>query len=151
MMIGGSPGSTAGGIKTTTFALLGILAWTRLAGDDAVSVFGRSIRKDNVDRAIGLFVISFGIVTLGILLLSITERGGNSGRFLDHMFEVVSGFNTVGLSTGITPRLSSAGRMIIISMMFLGRVGPLSVAASLARPVRAGTQFRYAYEDVMVG
>ena len=134
MMVGGSPGSTAGGIKTTTFALLGILAWSRLKGDDSASLFSRSLRKDTTDRAVGLFVIAFGIVTLGILLLTVTERGVNSGEFLDRMFEAVSAFNTVGLSTGVTPRMSSAGQVIVIALMFVGRVGPLSFAAALRGP-----------------
>ncbi len=151
MMVGGSPGSTAGGIKTTTFALLGLLAWSRLKGDESASLFGRSLPKDTIDRAIGLFVIAFGIATIGILALTVTERGQSSGRFLDLMFEVVSGFNTVGLSTGITTKLSSAGRLAIIALMFVGRVGPLSIAATLARPIRVSSHFRYSYEDVMVG
>jgi len=151
MMIGGSPGSTAGGIKTTTFAVLGLLAWSRLRGHETPHLFGRSLREDNTDRAAGLFVIAFGIVTVGILLLSFTERNTHFGGFLDRMFEAVSAFNTVGVSTGLSPRLSSAGRAIIIVLMFVGRVGPLSFAAALARPIRAGARFRYAYEDVMVG
>lgn len=151
MMVGGSPGSTAGGIKTTTFAMLGLLAWSRWRGQDSTSLFGRSLPKDTIDRAIGLFVIAFGIVTLGILLLTITEQRMGTSRFLDQMFEVVSAFNTVGLSTGITAKLSFAGRLAIIAMMFVGRVGPLAIAAALARPLRTAPQFRFAYEDVMVG
>lgn len=151
MMIGGSPGSTAGGIKTTTFALLGILAWSRLQGDETPSIFGRSIRKENIDRAVGLFVIAFGVVTLGILLLCVTERGGHAGGFLDRMFEAVSAFNTVGLSTGISAKVSSVGKLVIIALMFVGRVGPLSFAAALARSIKPAGQFRYAYEEVMVG
>lgn len=151
MMIGGSPGSTAGGIKTTTFALLGLLAWSRLQGEEATSIFGRSLRRETTDRAIGLFVIAFGIVTLGILLLAVTERGNSTGDFLDWMFEAVSAFNTVGLSTGVTASLSSAGRLVVIVLMFIGRVGPLSGAAALARRVNVAGKFRYAYEDVMVG
>lgn len=151
MMIGGSPGSTAGGIKVTTFALLGLLAWSRLQGDESTSIFGRSLPKVTLDRAIGLFVIGFGIVTAGILLLTLTEYRAGSDRFLEHMFEAVSAFNTVGLSMNLTPKLSSLGRMAIIALMFVGRVGPLSIAAALARPNRIGSSFRYAYEDVMVG
>jgi trk system potassium uptake protein TrkH len=151
MMIGGSPGSTAGGVKTTTFALLGILAWSRLRGEESASLFGRSLPKFTIDRAIALFVIAFGIVTLGILVLTMTERHGRSSSFLEEMFEAVSAFNTVGLSMGITPKLSSPGRLTIIALMFVGRVGPLSIAAALARPSRVVSQFRYAYEDVMVG
>lgn len=151
MMAGGSPGSTAGGIKTTTVALLGLLAWSKLRGDEYVHVFHRSLRKDTTDRAVGLFVIAFGMVTLGILLLSITERVGNAGRFLDHMFEVVSAFNTVGLSTGISPNVTSMGKLIIITLMFVGRVGPLGFAAALSQSVKPSSSFRYAYEEVMIG
>lgn len=151
MMIGGSPGSTAGGIKTTTFALLGLLAWSRLRGEESTSLFGRSVPKETLDRAIGLFVIAFGIVTFGILALTMTEHDNSAGDFLDRMFEVVSAFNTVGLSTGITAKLSLAGHFTIIGLMFVGRVGPLAVAAALARPIRSSPQFRFAYEDVMVG
>jgi trk system potassium uptake protein TrkH len=150
MMIGGSPGSTAGGIKTTTFALLAILAWSRLRGEESANVAGRSLRKDTTDRAIGLFVVAFGVVTLGILALTMTESGSR-GHFLDRMFEAVSAFNTVGLSTGQTGELSDIGRWLVIALMFLGRVGPLTVAAALARPVAAADRFRYAYEEVMVG
>ncbi|HEY8503363.1 MAG TPA: potassium transporter TrkG, partial [Gemmataceae bacterium] len=100
MMIGGSPGSTAGGIKTTTFALLGILAWSKLRGDEVATVRGRSLREETTDRAVGVFVIAFGVVTAGIFLLTKTEGATGWGGFLDRMFEAVSAFGTVGLSTG---------------------------------------------------
>ena len=151
MTVGGSPGSTAGGIKTTTFALLALLAWSRMNGEESTHIFGRALRKEMTDRAVGLAVVCFGIVTLGILSLSVSERGSGSGEFLDRMFEVVSAFNTVGLSTGITASLSSPGRLVIVAMMFIGRVGPLGFAAAVARPVKSAAQFRYAYEDVMIG
>lgn len=151
MTIGGSPGSTAGGIKTTTFAILGLLAWTRMQGDGPINLFGRSLPKETIDRAVGLSVISFTTVTVGILILTVTERETQTGGFLDRMFEAVSAFNTVGVSTGITAKLSSAGKGVIIVLMFVGRVGPLSVAAILARPSRTMSRFRYAHEDVMVG
>lgn len=151
MMIGGSPGSTAGGLKTTTFALLGLLAWSRLRGYEVVSVSGRSLREETTDRATGLFVVGFGIVTVGILALAITDGGSAAGRFLDRMFEAVSAFNTVGLSTGQTTHLSLAGRGVLIALMFLGRVGTLTLAAALTRRVVVPDRFRYAYEEVMVG
>lgn len=150
MSIGGSPGSTAGGLKTTTFALLGILAWSRLRGDETASLWGRSLRKETTDRAVGLFVIAFGVVTVGILVLTATERGVGTGGFLNRMFEAVSAFNTVGLSMGKTSELSTYGRWTVSLLMFLGRVGPLTLAAALARRA-AATRFRYAYEEVMVG
>jgi trk/ktr system potassium uptake protein len=153
MSIGGSPGSTAGGFKTTTFALLGLLAWSRYRGDNVASIWGRSLRKDTTERAVGLFVIAFGLMTAGILLLTASEEGARpeTGGFLGRMFESVSAFNTVGLSMGQTPYLSIAGKWTIIILMFLGRVGPLTLAGALARPVVRPDRFRYAYEEVMIG
>lgn len=152
MSIGGSPGSTAGGIKTTSFALLGILAWSRLRGDETTNYAGRSLREETTDRAIGLFVIAAGIVVAGVFSLNALEHfHSGGGRFLHWMFEAVSAFNTVGLSMGVTYELSTPGRWMTILLMFLGRVGPLTITAALTTR-RVGTSgFRFAYEDVMVG
>ena len=152
MMIGGSPGSTAGGIKTTTFALIGLLAWSRLMGYEKTTFWSRSVREETTERAVGLFVLAFGLVVLGVFLLTTTESFYPvDGRFLDRMFEVVSAFNTVGLSTGVTPTLTVPGRWLIIVLMFCGRVGPLAVAAAIAVRQPVASSFRYAYEDVVVG
>jgi trk system potassium uptake protein TrkH len=151
MSVGGSPGGTAGGLKTTTFALLAVLAWSRYRGEELASVWGRSLRKETTDRAIGLFVVAFGVVTAGILVLTVTERATAFGGFLDRMFEAVSAFNTVGLTTGLTQHLSPAGRVVVSGLMFLGRVGPLAVAAALTVRAAAAGKFRYAYEEVAVG
>jgi trk system potassium uptake protein len=157
MSVGGSPGSTAGGLKTTTVALMGLLALARLRGYQVTSAWGRSVPGETVHRAVGLAVLGFGTVTLGILLVSVVELGGagsagETGLFMRHMFEVVSAFNTVGLSTGVTPSLSAGGRLLIIVLMFVGRVGPLTVATALARERSNGAGgFRYSYEDVMIG
>jgi trk system potassium uptake protein len=149
MMIGGSPGSTAGGIKTTTFALIGLLAWSRFMGYESTSFAGRSIPKETTERAIGLFVMAFGLVTVGIFVLTAIQP--IKGRFLGQMFEVISAFNTVGLSMGETASLSSAGRSLMIMLMFLGRVGPLTLAAAIAIGQYQRSNFRYSYEDVVVG
>lgn len=151
MSVGGSPGSMAGGMKTTTLALLLVLAWSRFRGWEAASVWGRSLRKQTTDRATGLFVIGFCIVTAGILLLSITETHSRCNGFLHRMFEAVSAFNLVGLSMGLTPHLSPPGRVVIIALMYFGRVGPLALAAALAVQARLPGKFRYAYEEVVVG
>lgn len=154
MSIGGSPGSTAGGMKTTTFALIGLLAYARLRGSQVVSAWGRSVPEETIQRAVGLFVLGFGAISLAIFGYSHTELGGvpHGGEpFLDHMFEGVSAFNTVGLSLGVTPGLSTAGRWLTILLMFVGRVGPLVFAAALARRVRRASQIRYSYEDVVIG
>jgi trk system potassium uptake protein TrkH len=151
MTIGGSPGSTAGGIKTTTFALIGLLAWSRFRGEEITSVSSRSlrVREETTDRAIGLFVVAFGVITLGIFLLTATERAEQ--HFLERMFEAVSAFNTVGLSMGLTPDLTRPGKWTVIALMFLGRVGPLTLAAALSMRRYDQGRFRYAYEEVAVG
>ena len=157
MFIGGSPGSTAGGIKTTTVALLVLLAVARMRGTEISSVWNRSIPEETVQRAVGLAVAAFTLVTLSIFVLTATERSDQTylspqGEFLAYMFEAVSAFNTVGLSMGPTDELSTAGRWVAIVLMFLGRVGPLTFAAALAlRARRHEGEWRYAYEDVVVG
>lgn len=156
MAIGGSPGSTAGGMKTTTFALIGLLAWSRLRGHASVDVAGRTVPEETIQRAVGLFVICFGTMTLAIFLLLLTEVGwvpsGAGGHgLLPFMFEVASAFNTVGLSMNLTPELSPAGRVIGALLMYLGRVGPLTIAAAIALPALHVPDFRYAHEDVVIG
>lgn len=153
MGIGGAPGSTAGGMKVTTFALIGLLAWSRYRGQEVVSVASRSVPADTVDRAVGVFAAVFAMTTLFILILSTSELVGSTRlRFLDCMFDAASMFNTCGLSTGLTPTLTPAGRVTGAIMMFLGRVGPLTFAAALARRrVSSVSRLRYAYEDVVVG
>ncbi len=155
MAVGGSPGSTAGGLKTTTVALIGLLALSRLRGHEIVSIWGKSIPEETIQRAVGLFILGFGVMTFALFGYSSTELVGlspDSGQvFFRHMFEAVSAFNTVGLSLGVTPDLSAAGRWLTIFLMFTGRVGPLVLAASLARRVTRTVQVRYSYEDVVIG
>jgi len=157
MTVGGSPGSTAGGLKTTTVALIGLLAWSRFRGYEIASLWNRSVPEETIQRAVGLFVVGFGVITVAILLFTATELGGVAhtavqGSFLPLMFEAASAFNTVGLSMGVTPELSPFGRAITVLLMFVGRVGPLTFAAAIAlnRPSARG-EFRYAYEDVVIG
>ena len=150
MTIGGSPGSTAGGLKTTTLALIGLLAWSRLRGSESTNCFSRSVPEETTSRAVGLFVIAIGFSIGCVFLLSATEATSNKG-LTQHMFEVSSAVNTVGLSMGITGQLSTAGRLLIIVTMFLGRVGLLTLAASLTVPRSPSGRFRYSYEDVVVG
>jgi trk system potassium uptake protein TrkH len=157
MFIGGSPGSTAGGIKTTTLALLVVLAWSRFRGRDIVSAWHRSVPEETVQRAVGLAASVFAVVTLSIFIYTFTERTGGAypseqHTFLTYMFEAVSAFNTVGLSIGATADLSTAGRLLTTALMFVGRVGPLTFAAALALAARRQKlSYHYAYEDVIVG
>jgi trk system potassium uptake protein TrkH len=152
MTIGGSPGSTCGGLKTTTFALIGLLAWSRLRSQETTSFAGRSVPDETIQRAVGLVVVAVAVVAIGVFALAATEPANDSqARFLRRVFEVVSAFNTVGLSMGLTGELSPMGRSTITLLMFLGRVGPLTLAAALVIRRPRKSRFRYAYEDVVVG
>ncbi len=155
MSVGGSPGSTAGGLKTTTFALIGLLALARLRGQQLVSVWGRSVPEETIQRAVGLFVLGFAAITLALFGYAHTELEvlPIDGRqpFFIHMFEAVSAFNTVGLSLGATGDLSAGGRWLTIFLMYVGRVGPLVFAAALARRAHYTKSIRYSYEDVVIG
>lgn len=156
MSIGGSPGSTAGGLKTTTVAVIALLALARLGGRPVTSVAHRTIPDDAVQRAVGLCAVSFALVTAAILLLAVThlEAGtrGTGPGFLHYMFEAASAFNTGGLSMGGTAALQPEGKLFTILLMYLGRVGPLTLAAAVAlRPPQRTSAFRYAHENVVIG
>jgi trk system potassium uptake protein TrkH len=156
MFVGGSPGSTAGGVKTTTIALLVLLAWSRFRGRETTHAWGRTIPEETMQRAVGLALTAFVLLTACIFLYTYTEHTGveeGHARFLTIMFEAASAFNTVGLSMGATATLSEAGKWITIFLMFVGRVGPLTFAAALALAAhrRRRDRFRYAHEDVVVG
>ncbi|WP_339612403.1 potassium transporter TrkG [uncultured Rubinisphaera sp.] len=152
MTIGGSPGSTAGGMKTTTFALLGLLAWSRLRSHPTVTFANRSIPSETIQRATGLFVISTGSIVLSVFLIEmIGDSLGAEPQFLTRLFETVSAFNTVGLSMGLTPDLTTPSRWLLIILMIAGRTGPLSIAAALIVRLSIKGKYRLAYEDVVVG
>lgn len=153
MFIGASPGSTGGGIKTTTFTILLALGWSRFLGIEQPSLFRRTVSADSVNKALVVFVVGIWVVALGTVMLLFTELGckpfhETDGRFVEYLFEVISAFGTVGLSLGVTPSLSEAGKLVVVLLMFLGRVGPLTFA--MAVQTRAAS-YRYAEEKVMVG
>ncbi|HVR30516.1 MAG TPA: potassium transporter TrkG [Thermoanaerobaculia bacterium] len=157
MFAGGSPGSTAGGLKTTTVAVIGLVAWSRLRGLRVTQAGARSIPEETVQRAVGLFVVVSAVVVAGLFALTVSEQGrvpaGAADRqFLGYVFEVASAFNTVGLSMDVTTGLSGRGRGAAIVLMFLGRVGPLAFAAAIARRAAgAASRLRYAFEEVVIG
>lgn len=149
MFIGGSSGSSAGGIKTVTFALLVMVVYATLRKRREVEMFKRSVRLVVVGRAITV-VLLFGVLLLvTTLALSITERGGN-WTLLDLAFEAGSALGTVGLSTGVTPTLTTAGKWIIIMTMLIGRLGPLTLLAGLMFNFKPAG-YDYPSEPVMVG
>jgi trk system potassium uptake protein TrkH len=136
MFIGGAPGSCAGGVKVTTFRVLIAAAWSQLRGRRQ-SVIGKfAISEDAVKKAFVLFVFAVAIVFIASFMLDFTEGGDQPhdlvrGQFLEILFETVSAFGTVGLSTGITPTLSAAGKWILIVLMLVGRLGPLVLISAV--------------------
>lgn len=146
MFIGGSPSGTAGGIKTTTFAVLVLAVRAMILRRADVEAYARTISKTDVYRATGVAVIS-GLVLFAVLVFLLIVEADK--RFGDVAFEAFSAFGTVGLSTGITPRLSAAGKLAVILLMFLGRVGPFSIALLVGQAQRA--DFTYPDGKVVVG
>ena len=147
MFVGGSPIGTAGGVKTTTIFVLVLTAWCLIRGKRDTTVFGRTISGETLRKALGVVTISIGVVFIAILLLLITE----DGSLLDMAYEVVSATATVGLSRNITAGLSFAGKLIIIICMFLGRIGPISLAIALGRQAKQKGKISYPTEEVPVG
>jgi len=149
MFVGGSPGSTAGGIKTVTLAVIIMTAFAALRKRQEVEIFRRSVRIVVVGRAVTVTLLFAVVLFGGTLLLSITE---NSKDFTmsDIMFEAASALGTVGLTTGITPFLTTAGKLIIIAMMLIGRLGPLTLLAALTFNLKPA-RYSYPQEAVIVG
>ena len=145
MWIGASPGSTGGGIKTSTFAV-GVLNFFSLAkGQDWVEAFGREIGTDSIRRASAIIFLSLFALGLTVFGLSITDRNKN---LTDLAFESFSAFSTVGLSLGITPQLSDSGRLILAASMFVGRVGTLTILIAFIRKT-SFKSYRYPQEKVL--
>ncbi len=149
MFVGGSPGSCAGGVKITTTAVWLARIGTRLTNRDAVNIGGRRLPQDLVRRATLLLALAAVWNLVGIMVLSISEEAGTRVRFEHVMFEQVSAFGTVGLSAGLTPLLSPVGKIWIMASMFVGRLGPLTVALAMLKPARE--RFAYPPERVMIG
>ena len=149
MFIGGSPGSCAGGIKTTTFALWVAKLKSRLGGGKAPRLFGRYIPGEITRRVSTIIGLSVAWNSLGILLLLATEGTRPDVGMQDVVFEQISAFGTVGLSTGLTGDLSLAGRLWIIVTMFVGRLGPLTLALSMFP--RKQAKVRYPEGRIMIG
>ncbi len=146
MFIGGSPASTAGGIKTVTMFVIVMAVYSTLRGRDNVEAFNRTIPLIVLRRASVVLICMFALVSVCTLVLCVTERAS----LLETMFEVISASATVGLSTGLTPRLTVAGKIIIMLAMFIGRIGPLTVLVAVAG---AGmhAKFEYPQEQVAIG
>lgn len=156
MFIGASPGSCGGGIKTTSLAALIVVLWNKLWGQERFHAFKRSLSQETVSRTITIFLVSIGAIIFILSLLLIIQLGNiphkeSRGLFLEYLFETVSAFGTVGLSvSGISAQMEIAGKLLIILMMFIGRVGILTLAYLLTHISTAG-DFQYAEENVIIG
>lgn len=150
MFIGGSPGGTAGGIKTTTFAVLVIYVVSTLRGRENAVVLKRAIGKDIIIRAMGIFFINLVVLFSGIFLLNVIE----DKNFLSLSFEAVSAMATVGSSLGITSALHTGAKLIIIFLMYVGRIGISTLLISLTRPKpnkNAANKVSYPDGNIIVG
>lgn len=147
MFIGASPGSTGGGIKTTTFYLLFKLAVATITGKKQIESKHHSISFSLIDKATTIFLFAISLIFISTFLLTITEGDVN---FLNLLFEEVSAFGTVGLSTGITPNLSIPGKLILIVSMYIGRVGPLTLGIALSKKAITN-RYKYPNANIMVG
>lgn len=155
MFIGASPGSTGGGIKTSTFGVLIAHALFRARGHIRLHLFGRSIPEETIGRSHAIVVSAIAVVVLGasIVIAAEAQRYGSAESrelFLPVLFETISAFGTVGLSMNFTPTLTALGKFVIALVMFIGRVGPLTVGVTIAARSQRG-KYQYAEENLMVG
>ena len=152
MYIGGTSGSTAGGLKTTTFGVVLIQMISLLKGRQRAEFAGRSIKETAVFRAMTLFFISLSLCVISIMILSATEHLPRQNGIEYAAFEVFSAFGTVGLTMGLTPDLTEFGKLLIIGLMYIGRVGIMTVLFSLMSNNQKTTcRYQYPYESVLVG
>ena len=153
MFIGASPGSCGGGIKTTTFAVFISFIINKIMGREKVHVFSRTLPDETVYRAIVLFGLSCCLIFFSTILLVLTQSYGiphKEGILISYLFETISALGTVGLTTGVTPNLNAWGKIIIMCLMFIGRIGPLTVA-HFVKIKEVAKRYQYAEENVMIG
>ncbi|MEH7273069.1 TrkH family potassium uptake protein [Neobacillus vireti] len=146
MFIGASSGSTGGGIKVTTFAIIIFAFWAVITNRNEVNIFKRRIPRDLVNKSLSIVVAGMFFIFLIFFLLTFTENADMSKI----LFETISAFGTVGLSANFSPELSPFGRVLITIMMFIGRLGPLTMAFALLH-TRKEAKVRYAEEKILIG
>ncbi|MDR0139859.1 TrkH family potassium uptake protein [Metabacillus idriensis] len=145
MFIGAGSASTGGGIKLTTAIIILLATITFLRGREEISIAKRSINSKYIVKALAITVASLLFVLVAVFILTLSE----DLTFMEILFEVVSAFGTVGLSMSVTPKLSDLGKEVIIFIMFLGKVGPLTLLFSIAKPQKQ--KIKYPNEDILTG
>ncbi len=145
MFVGAGSGSTGGGIKLTTFMviILGVISFLKRKRE--IEIGNRSISENFIFRSLAISTIALIFISIALFIMTITEKAD----FLQILFEVISAFGTVGLSMGLTSSLTVIGKLIIVFIMFLGKIGPLTLALSLAKPVIP--KIKYPNEDILTG
>ena len=165
MLIGGSPASTAGGIKTTTLAVIILLVINYIKGRQEINVFNKKISTNAINRAIVVISISIFIIIVAISALLITENFETEQHMDvrhsedinvsigDITFEVVSAFATVGLTVGITPYLTFAGKIVVTLLMIIGRLGPITISIALFKKHKEVKQpkVQYPHGNIIIG
>lgn len=147
MFIGASPGSTGGGTKTTTFGALVMAVRATISGRDEIELWGRRLAKEVVEKGLAITMAALSLIVVMTMILLITEKKS----LMEILFEVTSAFGTVGLSMGITPKLTVIGKLLISFTMYAGRVGPLTLAVAIAQRHRAPVNVHYPEDRVIVG
>ena len=147
MLIGGSSGSTAGGVKTVTMMVLLLFLWTRARGRSTVCVFHRTIPNGQVMNAMTIVAILVGLAVFGGIFISATSPVS----FTDGLYESVSALATVGLTAGVTTKLSAAAQILMIVYMYFGRVGVLTISLGFLMGREAEERFRYAQTNLLIG
>ncbi len=150
MFIGGSPGSIAGGIKTTTFAVIAGMVISKFKGSKQVVFWGRSINEEVINKSMTLVILSFIFIYISTISLLAMHSFDDNNSFLQVIFEVISAFATVGLSTGITSKFPDSGKLLLTLVMFVGRVGPFAIITALTMS-RKKIDIDIADENIMIG
>lgn len=147
MFIGASPGSTGGGVKTTTFGVIFAFLRSRIHGQEVPQIFSRAIKNEDIIKAYTLVSLAMSLVFASTISLLIVQP---QLALKEALFEVVSAFGTVGLSLGITPNLHPLNKLILVVTMYLGRIGPLTMLYAFSRVKPAG-HYQFIEESIMVG
>lgn len=153
MMIGGSPAGTAGGIKTVTTGVIAAAVISVIKGNDSINIYRKNISFDTLQKALSVAIMLLMVSYISSIILSVTERNIPLDiEFIDILFESTSALSTTGLSTGITPYLTWIGKLVIMFCMFLGRLGPVTVAVALTtKRNNSKNLIHYPEEKILVG
>lgn len=150
MFVGGSPGSTAGGLKTATLGILVVTLISIIKGREDVEIFKKRISKETVYKAFAIFFLSLILVITVTMLLAITQPGES---FMWMLYEATSAYGTVGLTLGLTQHLNTIGKIIIMITMYLGRVGPMTVLLALTSRAQKNKKsgIKYPEDKILIG